>query len=275
MNRRVLSYLRRATNPRRTNVLWWDVGEIALVALGFLLYFLVRGAVIDRTGDALYHARRVIEFQSQLGLWIEPAFQAWVVETRLVTRTMNFVYFWFDFPLIIGVGLLLFWRSRANYTLLRDALLISGAFALILYWTFPVAPPRYLTEWGFVDTLEQHANLSYQAQSMRPFVNPFAAVPSLHVGWSALLAVVTFRATRRLVYRVAVVVLFVLQALAVVATANHFLFDGVAGLLVCAPAFGIALWLQRTGYPRLHRWIAEQERALTPAGAGDDPLPGA
>lgn len=256
-------------------MLWWDVGEIALVALGFLLYFLVRGAVIDRTGDALYHARRVIEFQSQLGLWIEPAFQAWVVETRLVTRTMNFVYFWFDFPLIIGVGLLLFWRSRANYTLLRDALLISGAFALILYWTFPVAPPRYLTEWGFVDTLEQHANLSYQAQSMRPFVNPFAAVPSLHVGWSALLAVVTFRATRRLVYRVAVVVLFVLQALAVVATANHFLFDGVAGLLVCAPAFGIALWLQRTGYPRLHRWIAEQERALTPAGAGDDPLPGA
>ena len=274
MNRRVLSYLRRATNPRRTSVLWWDVGEIALVAVGFLLYFIVRGAVIDRTGDALYHARRVVELQSLLGLWIEPAFQAWVVETRLVARVMNFAYFWFDFPLIIGAGLLLFWRSRSNYTLLRDALLISGGFALILYWTFPVAPPRYLTEWGFVDTLEQYSNLSYQAQSMRPFVNPFAAVPSLHVGWSALLAVVIFRATPRLIPRVTVVVLFVLQSLAVVATANHFLFDGVAGLLVCALAFGIALWLQRTGYPWLHHWIAEQERVLPPAGAGDDPLPG-
>ena len=234
------------------------------MGLGFLLYFLVRGAVVDRAGDALLHARSIVELQASLGLWIEPGLQAWVLESDLLMRTMNFVYFWFDFPLIVTVGLLLFWRRRACYTLLRDSLLISGGFALILYWAFPVAPPRFLTEWGFVDTLEQYSNLSYQAQSMRPFVNPFAAVPSLHVGWSALLAVAIFVATTNPLARTASLVLFALQAFAVVATANHFVFDGVVGLLVCALGLAAALALQQRGYPGIRAVIAWAERGASP-----------
>ncbi len=264
--RRLLRYTLRATSPTRQRRLdWWDLSEIGLVALGFLLYFVVRGAVVDRTADALRHARVIIEWQSSLGLWIEPRFHAWVLESDWFLSLMNFVYFWFDFPLIIAVGLLLFWKSRPHYTLLRDSLLISGAIALLVYWTFPVAPPRYLTEWGFVDTLEQYANLSYQAQSMKPFVNPFAAVPSLHVGWALLLMTTVFMATTRLRYRVAAATVFVLQVMAVVATANHYLFDAAVGLVVCLIAFRIALWLQDGGYPRMREWLAQRERDLARA----------
>lgn len=256
LHRRIASSVFRATSPERKGVSWWDASEILLVALGFLLYFLVRGAPSDRTADALRHAHRIVDLEFTLGFFIEPTVQRWVLESEILWRTMNFVYFWFDFPLIVFVGLVMFFRSRTHYTLLRDSLLISGGFALVFYYMFPVAPPRFLTEWGFVDTLELFSNLSYQAQSMQPFVNPFAAVPSLHVGWSALLVVAVFSATRSALARAGVVAVLVLQCVAVVGTGNHFVFDGIVGLLVCAIALGIAIWLQRTGYPLMRRRLA-------------------
>lgn len=248
---RALSYLLRVTTPRRSRLEWWDLLEIGLVAVGFLLYFIVRGSVVDRADEALSRARSIVDMQAAVGLWVEPQLQAWALQSQLLIRVMNLVYFWLDFPLIVGVGLLLFWRRRNCYTLLRDSLLISGGIALVLYWVVPVAPPRFLTEWGFVDTMEQYSNLSYQAQSMRPFVNPFAAVPSLHVGWAALLTVAVFVATPRRLARGAALGSFVLQVVAVVLTANHFLIDAVAGLLVAGLGLAIAVLLQEWGYPRV------------------------
>ena len=265
----LLRFVVRETRPGRTRLGWWDLSEIALVALGFLFYFVVRGAVVDRTAEALRNARLIIDLQSSLGVWIEPQVQSLMLDAQPLMRAMNFVYFWFDFPLIIGVGLLLFWKSRRHYTLLRDALLISGAIALFVYWSFPVAPPRFMTEWGFIDTLEQFDNLSYQAQSLQAFVNPFAAVPSLHVGWAMLLMLTLFAATSNALVRLAGVAVFVLQIVAVVATGNHYLTDAVVGLAVCGVAWLAAGQLNATGYPRLRSWLAYRERRLAHVEAGD------
>src|SRR5690606_9611031 len=166
---------------------------------------------VDRTREALAHARWIVEMQSGWGIFIEPQINAWALESQLLVRLFNFTYFWLDFPLIIAVGLVLFWKRRNAYTLLRDALLISGAFALVLYWSFPVAPPRFLREWGFVDTLAAFDDIAYQAQSTQPFVNPYAAVPSLHVGWALLLAIVVWYATRNPVLRAGAVGVLALQ----------------------------------------------------------------
>lgn len=253
---RLARYLFHSTDPRRSHVTWWDASELALVAFAFLAYFLVRGAVVDRAGDALEHARWIIDLQSALGLFIEPDVQRWVLDYDAVSRFLNFVYFWLDFPLIAVVGLVLFWKRRNSYTLVRDAMLISGGMALVLYWIYPVAPPRFLSEWGFIDTLEAYDNLSYQAQSLQPFVNPFAAVPSLHVGWSLLLVVGAFVATRNALLRFAAIVVFVLQSISVVGTGNHYIFDGVIGLIVCTIALGVAIWLQRVGYPAIRGLLA-------------------
>ncbi|MEI6136462.1 MAG: phosphatase PAP2 family protein [Chloroflexota bacterium] len=251
MRLKLLRYMHDVTAPDRTHVVWFDLVELALVVFGFLLYFLVRGGVVDRAGEALSHARWIIQEQRALGLFIEPPINAWALAASWRVRLFNFVYFWLDFPLIIGVGLFLFWRSRRHYTLLRDALLLSGAFALVLYWTFPVAPPRYLPEWGFVDTMQQYAKLSYQAQSLRPFVNPFAAVPSLHVGWALLFAIVLFQVSRSWLVRFAGAAVLALQTVAVLATANHFLFDAVIGVIISLAALAAAYWLDRTGYPMI------------------------
>lgn len=262
MRVRVYRYIHEATSPTRRTVSWFDLMEIGLVALGFLAYFLVRGSVVDRTGDALANARAIIDIQKSAGLLFEPALNSWTLAAKWRVDFVNFVYFWLDFPLIVAVGLVMFFRSRFHYTLLRDALLISGAFALVVYFAFPVAPPRYLPEWGFIDTLEEFANLSYQAQSLQPFVNPFAAVPSLHVGWSVLLTAVLFMATTNRAVRTAVLFVLAAQTFAVMATANHYLFDALVGTAVSLVALIVAMWLQSAGYPRVWRFFGQRAALL-------------
>ena len=254
-------YLRAAVASERTRSTSLHLSEAGFVVIAFLAYFLVRGGVVNRTGDALANARWIIDLQRSLGVFVEPAVNAWTLRASWRVDLFDFVYFWLDFPLIIAIGLVLFWRSRHAYTLLRDALLISGAFALVFYWAFPVAPPRFLPEWGFVDTLQEFAHLSYQAQSVRAFVNPFAAVPSLHVGWSLLVTIALFRATGRTSVRVAGIAVLILQSIAVIATANHYLFDTTLGVAVSLCGLAGAMWLQRAGYPRARMWLRLRVRA--------------
>ena len=244
-----------------------DVAELGLAVLGFLLYFLVRGAVVSRESDALGNALGIIAFESSLGIFVEPELQRWVLTSEWLWRPLNFVYFWCDFPLIVAVGLVLFWRKRTEYMLLRDSLLVSGGLALLVYYAYPVAPPRFLPQYGFVDTLALFSNLSYQAQSMRPFVNPYAAVPSLHVGWALLLVVSTFRATPRWEWRAAVAAIFVLQLVAVIGTGNHFFVDGVVGVVVCLAGLWLTYRLHGTGYPRLRQRLLDWARH--PEGRSD------
>jgi hypothetical protein len=264
---KIFSYLHEMIAPTRTRLAWFDLVEIGLAALGFLLYFLVRGAVVDRDEQALENARWIIDLQDSLGIFVEPQINEWTLDSNLRVRLFNFVYFWLDFPLIVGIGFLMFWRQRATYTLLRDALLISGGFALLMYWSFPVAPPRFLPDLGFVDTLEQFDNLSYQAQSMAPFVNPYAAVPSLHVGWAVVVAIVVFWATPNPLLRLGAFTVMLLQSVAVVSTANHYIFDGVVGAVVSLAGLGVAVWLQHHGYSALRCWLHARLRAAQAADA--------
>lgn len=267
MQARLFRYFHHVTAPTRRRTSWFDLVEIALVALGFLLYFLVRGAVVDRTGEALANARWIIDLQKSAGLLFEPALNTWALAHPARVDFFNFVYFWLDFPLIVGVGLFLFFARRFHYTLLRDALLISGGIALLVYAAFPVAPPRFFPEWGFVDTMHQFASLSYQAQSLQPFVNPFAAVPSLHVGWAVVLAVVLFMATsgwrgRALAVRAAAMLMLAAQTVGVMATANHYLFDALVGTVVSLSALFVAMWLQSAGYPRISMFFGRRAAEL-------------
>lgn len=262
MRARVFRYIHQVTAPTRRQVTWFDLIEIGLVAFGFLCYFLVRGAVVDRTGEALANSRAIIEIQKAAGLLVEPALNQWTLAAAWRVDFFNWIYFWLDFPLIVGIGLFFFVKSRFHYTLLRDALLISGGLALIMYVSYPVAPPRFLPEWGFTDTMHEFAQMSYQAQTMAPFVNPYAAVPSLHVGWSVLLVFVVFMWTRNPIARAGVLAVLAVQTLAVMATANHYLFDGLVGTMVSLAALMIALWLQSAGYPQIRAFFGRRAAVL-------------
>jgi len=277
-----------------------DLLEAAIVAVAFLLYFGVRGAVIDRPEAAYRHALDVIDVQRSLGFFWEDNLNNWVKDKLFVSQAMNLVYFYLHFPLIIVFGIWLYYFRREKYTLTRDAFLASGAIALVVYWLYPVAPPRELPELaaqfdpnapayvsGFLDTLQVHLGYAYDTQSTRAFVNPYAAMPSLHFGWDLLLGlgiIWAFWPTKAskatapprpskfrwfLVLALMGIALPVLQVFSITMTANHFLLDAAAGGVVALAGIGVAIVLQRWGYPAATRLV----RRLPVLGAGRLALP--
>ena len=237
-----------------------DVFEIGLVSFAFLLYFLVRGSVVDREAEAVSHALRVIDIEQALGFFWEPKMNAAIHDNGALVQFFNQVYFWLDFPLIVALGLwMYFFGHKHEYTVARDALLASGAIALVVYQLFPVAPPRLLPPdagFDFVDTLKKYSSLSYQADSTAPFVNPYAAMPSLHYGWSVLLGGILFWTTRNLWLRALAVLMPAGQFFSIVFTANHYTLDAMAGLVVGLMGLLVAIALQYWGYAAVQRFVA-------------------
>jgi hypothetical protein len=253
----------RAIERRR---IYRDVFEIGLVALAFLLYFIVRGLVVDRSDEALANAQDIIELERSLGIFWEPRLQEMVLDHRWLVQASNFVYFWLDFPLIVGVGLWMYFCKRHEYTVARDALLLSGAISLVIYNVYPVMPPRLLPTGEFVGTIEKYSDLSYQAQSMQAFVNPYAAVPSLHFGWAVFIGGAMVLTMRNPLLRAVGFALPWLQLAAIVFTANHYIVDALAGLVVCIVGLALAGAMQRWGYPWVRRRFgADIEAAANPA----------
>ena len=244
------------------------ISEITLVVLAFLCYFLVRGSVVDRAGEALNRSFRIIDLERDFGFFWETQLQAAILSSKVLVQLFNFIYFWMDFPFIIVVGIWMYFWHRRQYTLTRDAMLLSGAIAIIIYNLFPVAPPRFLPEFGFVDTMAEYSRLSYQAESAQPFVNPYAAVPSLHVGWPVLLAVGVIAATRFKPLWVLALLLPVAQFFAVIMTGNHYIFDAQIGVVVSLVGLGLALAMQRWGYAALGRLLGIKPKPTTTSQGG-------
>ena len=230
-----------------------DAFEIGLVSLAFLLYFVVRGLVVDRAGEAMGNANDIIELERSLGIFWEPRLQELIIDKRALVQLMNAVYFWLDFPLIVGVGLLLYFTRRHEYTVARDAMLLSGAISLVIYNLYPVMPPRLLPGGEFIGTIEEYSDLSYQAASTAAFVNPYAAVPSLHFGWAMILGGTIFLTFRHPLVRLLALLLPWAQLAAIVFTANHYIFDAFVGLVVCLAGTALAWGMQRWVYPWVNR----------------------
>lgn len=249
-----------------------DLLEGAIVGVAFLLYFGVRGAVIDRPETAYWHARDILDLQRSLGFFWEDDLNSWIKGHHFLAQTMNVIYFYLHFPLIIVFGVWLYFFRRHKYTLARDAFLASGAIALVIYWSYPVAPPRELPVLaaqfdpgapayvrGFLDTMKEYLGYAYDTQSTRTFVNPYAAMPSLHFGWDLLLGLAmiwAFWKERWMWVMVPIgVALPILQVFSITMTANHFLTDAAAGGIVALAGLGVALAIDRWLYPRLTAWV--------------------
>lgn len=219
--------------------------ELALVSAGLLIYFLIRGAVVDEAHEATEHALGIVHFERWAGFFWEPHLQHLLGARVFQIQFWDLIYFWGHAPVIIAVALWLYWRHRHQYTLVRNAFLVSAVIGLLIYRVYPVAPPRLLPGYGFVDTMKRYSSLSYQAESLRPFVNPYAAVPSLHFGWSVIIGVGLALTLRSPFGWLLGAVLPALMLFAVVVTANHFIFDTVAGLAVCLIGLLAAAAFQR------------------------------
>jgi hypothetical protein len=204
--------------------------EIAIFAVAYLVYFGVRAISDGAPAAALRHADDVIRLEQRLGIAWEHVVQNDVVASRVLLDAANAVYMYGHWPVIIVAGALLYRYRRHSYYQLRNACLLSGLVGLAIFALYPVAPPR-LTDLPLVDTVTQHAE-GYRQIVPKALVNQYAAMPSFHAGWNVLLGIVVLRATRNWLFRGLAVAGPAAMVVAVVATANHFVLDVVAGVAI-------------------------------------------
>ncbi|MGZ6667566.1 MAG: phosphatase PAP2 family protein [Solirubrobacteraceae bacterium] len=131
---------------------------------------------------------------------------------------------------------------RADYYVLRNACLLSGAIGLVIFALFPVAPPR-LADVGMIDKVTRYTR-GYRTVLPPRLVNDYAAMPSFHAGWNVILGVVVFRATRQPLLRTVAVGGPLAMIASVILTANHFVLDVVAGTAISLLALAV---VRRTG----------------------------
>jgi hypothetical protein len=222
---------------------WRIFAELLFIIPAYTAYQFVRGAVDGKGGDAFDNASRVIDIERRLGIFHEAFLQQLILPRGWMVDFFNTLYIWGHLPVIIAVAIWLYARHRQNYSLFRNAFLISGLIALIGFTTMPLAPPRYMPEFGFVDTIV-HAQSYYAFQNPK-IVNQYAAMPSLHFGWDLLVAIAIGVHVRGLWMRAFAVVLPFVMLGGIVLTANHYFLDAAAGALVAVMGLGVAYVIRR------------------------------
>jgi hypothetical protein len=235
---------------------WWVLGQAGLVALGVVVYFGIRGLTESSVGVAIDHATAIMRFERDLGIDIETTLQAPVTNSELLETLANWVYIWGHWPVIIVTMLWLAWRHRDTFRRLRDGMLVSGAMGMAIFVTYPVAPPRLVSA-DLVDTVTESSH-AYRVLQPPAFVNQYAAMPSLHAGWDLLVGIAVVSAAGSLFVRVLGAAMPMMMAYAVVATANHYVVDVIAGVALVLIGHLVALRLEAR---RRRRWL---ERAPAP-----------
>ncbi|MEV6262927.1 phosphatase PAP2 family protein [Streptomyces sp. NPDC051784] len=228
-----LSSLRSPRRPR----LWF---EILLIAVSYWLYSLVRNAVPEQKAAALRNADWIWSVEHTVGLAFEETVNRAVNSVTWLIVSMNYYYATLHFVVTIGVLIWLFRRHPGRYAATRLILFATTAVALLGYYLFPLAPPRLMNGGAFIDTVMVHQTWGSMASgNFKHMSNQYAAMPSMHIGWSmwcglTICALATAPWARILgaLYPAATLVV-------IVATANHFWLDAVGG--VACLAFGAAV----------------------------------
>jgi hypothetical protein len=207
---------------------------MAMVIGVYAAYEATRGLVAGDTHVALRHAQDIVSLERSLHIFVEGHVQRAAQAVPGLIGTLSFAYLTLHLTV---TGTLLLWLHRrrpAAYPLVRATLLLASALAVVGYVVFPTAPPR-LSGVGLADTVSQ-GRLDLNAGLVSSFYNPFAAVPSMHIGYALVVSASLARYARHAITRLAGIAYPPFVLFVIVATGNHFLTDAAAGAAVAAVA---------------------------------------
>jgi hypothetical protein len=208
------------------------LAELGLVGVALAVNLLVRWYTLDDLDTAVAHARDLLDLQRALGVDWEHGVQDATLGVPWLSHFLSWFYVWGYFPAVFAALLGLYVTRPASYALLRNALLASGLVGLLFYAFYPCAPPR-LAGLGYTDTVLTSDALDAAARP-QGLANEIAAIPSFHMAWLIVAAVVVFGATRSRWLRLLCVLEPAVMAYAVVATGNHWVLDVPAGAALAA-----------------------------------------
>ncbi len=222
--------------------------EIALIAVFYGAYTLVRLLIPHDETAAYAHAGQVMRLEHALGPNVELRLNRALLHAPTLARMANIFYATAHFAVTLTVLAWLYRRRPRHYRWLRTSLLLATAVALVGFWVYPLAPPRFLPGAGFVDPVTAlHSFGLYSSPQAGSLTNQFAAMPSMHAGWALWCAVAVIVSIRRPLIMTVAALYPVVTITVIFATANHYLLDAVAGVLVMAFALLVGLILHLRG----------------------------
>ena len=214
-----------------------------------------RALVIGNASLAVTNATGIVDWEKSTGLFVELSIQQVLLNHLDITKALNEFYMlghWIVTPLFF---IWLYRSRRALYPYVRNAFLAANGIALIIYIVFPVAPPRLLTDMGFVDTLAGVSKINLHAGVFSKWFNADAAMPSMHFGYAFMIGVVAALLVSSWALRLLALSYPTLVFITITGTANHYISDSLVGALVIAAGFVLVqVWM--ISWPRVRPTFA-------------------
>ena len=207
--------------------------ELILMGSVYLAYSGIRNLAPDQAGEAQRIARAILDAETVIGLDVEKSLNLFVSDRPWLAIPSIYYYATLHMIITAAVMVWLYRRRPTHYAQARGVLLVMTMIALAGYWLYPLAPPRLMTNGGYVDTAVKFELWGYTpSEAVVSLTNQYAAMPSMHFGWALWVGVVLALLARTRLMRT-LGVLYPLGTLAViVVTANHFVLDAVAALVI-------------------------------------------
>jgi hypothetical protein len=239
---------------------WLDaLRQLVLFASAYYLYRIVRGAVDGQVTIAFDNARQIVQVERTLGVFFEPGLQSWALNNQWIVQAANWCYINSHFLVTTTFLIWLYLARNESFYYVRNMFMVAMGLALMLYIVYPTAPPRFLPEWGFSDTVTDAVGQA-SANSANLLYNPYAAVPSMHVAFALMVGVPAYKIVRAPALKALWALYPVLVTFVVLVTANHWWIDAAFGGLVAAIAAVASTAMLARARPEAWAW-------RTPIGA--------
>jgi membrane-associated phospholipid phosphatase len=234
---------------------WGDLGRQVAILVGVdLAYTAVRGIADSERPAAIHHGQQVIDFERATHTFFEPHLQSLFLPAQTVIDIANQLYLNAQFSIALGFLVWLYLFRNQNYYFVRNMFCVSMGLALIGYTLFPTAPPRMFPQYGFVDTINDFSNVNHDSTVAKIFINPYAAVPSMHCAFAMIIGGSGFMVCRHWWSKAWWVFWPLLISWVTIVTANHYWVDAALGWLVALAAALIASRLLARVRPEAWAW---------------------
>ena len=245
-------------------------------------YALIRNMQGGRTGTsqetrALSHGLAILGLEERLGLDHEASIQSFFLGLPALMKAGNIFYATAHFTVTAIEQFALTVAGGPQHSRWRNVLGLSTALALVGFALYPTMPPRLLPDHpALIDTLSEIGGFwSFETPAIERIADPYAAMPSLHLVWAGWVACAVWGRLTRAWMKALAITYPLLTLVVVVATANHYLLDVIAGFAVLSLAWLLVRpWTPRTPGPeRTARRCEPEKRAATGTRGSEHPQP--
>jgi hypothetical protein len=215
--------------------------ELAVIAFLGWIYDWLQNLAPVRLNLALHNGEGILSFEERFHIAPERYLDSWLTHHHVLAYVSSDFYDNAIFGVTLGLAAWIWWRRPDIYRPLRNELVLANLIGFTVFWLYPVAPPRMLA--GFTDIVEKVGGLGSWHNTLISHADQLAAMPSMHLAWAVWCSLVVWRLAGDGAWRRAALILGIAYPLStawvVMATANHYLMDVLAGTATTVVAVAV------------------------------------